>query len=509
MAALALARSGKRVLVLERGPWAARDETAWSPRSILLEQKYRSLTPYEAPQFGGRKLVYPNEAVGGNSVFYGAASFRLRELDFRRRSEYEGNDTIPDGFVDWPISYSELSPFYDQAETLLGVVGELEGDPTEPPRTQDYGGQPPPYGFHAKKLVDAAQGLGLHPFHVPLAINFAGNHGRPKCIKCMTCDLFPCKVCAKNDISVTVLPAAQKLGAEIRGGIVVTNVAHHAGRVTGVVGIDTSTGESFKETSDVVIVSAGALASPRLLIASGISDLGAGGRWIGRYLMRHCSGIVIGLCSFETNPEKMFHKQVAITDFYLGSKSERGPRGPWGAIQGLQVPPPEYVRGQAPFPFDRLGELTIPYQLFLLCIAEDVPNADNRVALHPHRRDEFDLSIARIEHRYCRRDLAGRNALLRQAARVLKSAGAKLRVRKTINTFSHAIGTCRFGHDPATSALDEHCRVHGVPNLFVIDGSFMPTAGGLNPSLTIAANALRVGEHLATHWEVYAQGTGE
>jgi choline dehydrogenase-like flavoprotein len=507
--ALALARAGKRVLILERGPWVARDDTAWDPRAILLEQKYRSDTPYDAPQFSGRKLLYPNEVVGGNSIFYGGASLRLRELDFERRTRYLSDHNLTNGYVDWPISYSALEPYYDEAESLLGVAGLAGTDPTEPPRSAEYASAPPAFGAASKRLATAAEHLGLRPFHIPLAINFAGNHGRMRCIRCMTCDLFPCKLGAKNDISVTILPEAERLGATIRGRTVVTRLHHERGRLLGVSGVNLESGKSFRATSDVTIVSAGTIASSRLLLASGLEDYARGHRWIGRYLMRHCSGIVIGIYPFETNPEQIFHKQVAVTDFYDGGKGARGPSGPWGMIQGLQSPPPEYVRGQAPFPIDRVGAVTLRYQSFLLCIAEDEPQADNRVELDTSRRDKLGLPLARLQHGYTRSDRARRRALLRQAARILRKSGAVLRVRKTINTFSHAVGACRFGHDPATSALDANCRVHGIPNLFVLDGSFMPTSGGVNPSLTIAANALRAGKHIAVNWDTYTRANGE
>lgn len=507
-AALTLAQAGRRVLLLERGTWASRDDSAWDPQAILIEQKYRSQTPYEAPQFSGRKLIFPNEVIGGNSIFYGGASLRLRESDFERRSRNQSQD-LPVGLCDWPVTYETLAPFYDEAEAILGVVGQDGADPTEPPRSHPYPTSPPQLGSTAKLLASAAEQLGMRPFHIPLAINFEGNHGRARCVRCTTCDLFPCKIGAKNDVSVTVLPAAEQHGAQIRGRVVVTGLQHRNGRITGVSGIDLESGRRFEATSDITIVSAGAIASPSLLLASGLDGIATGHALIGRYLMRHCSGIAIGMYPFVTNPEQRFHKQVAITDFYEGSSDHAGPSGPWGMIQGLQAPPVEYVRGQAPFPINRIGAATVRYQGFLLCIAEDEPYRDNRVVLDPRQRDHFGSPLARVEHRYSRRDRAGRRALLRQASRVLRKSGALLRVRKTINTFSHAVGTCRFGDDPQHSATDVYCRVHGVPNLFVVDGSFMPTSGGVNPSLTIAANALRVGRHIAAHWDTYAHGRGE
>ena len=510
--ALQLARAGKSVLVLDRGRWVDRDDSAWSPRMILTDRKYRSETPYEAPQAVRRKLMFPNATIGGSSVFYGAASFRLREADFERRSHPLVQGALADGYVDWPISYPDLAPYYDQAEQLLGVVGEAGVDPTEPPRTTAYGAAPPEYGSSARKIAEAAQRLGLQPFRIPLAINFPNGkpNGRSTCIRCTTCDLFPCKLGAKNDVSVTILPEAIRHGAELWGETVAVRIDHTGGRVTGVDCLDLRTGTRSTVSADAVVVSGGASPSARLLLVSGFGDVGPNGQLIGRYLMRHCSGVSIGLFPFQTNPERMFNKQVAITDFYFGHPHRKhGPDGRWGMIQVLQVAPPEYMRLEAPFPINRIGEWTIRYQIYLLCLAEDIPQAQNRVTLHLSRTDQTGHPLASVYYRHHRRDHQGRRALHREASRILRAAGAYLRLHKPIYTFSHALGTCRFGTDPQHAVLDPACRVFGVPNLFVVDGSFMPSSGGVNPSLTIAANALRVGQHMTEHWGTIASGRGD
>ena len=504
--ALKLARAGKSVAVLERGPRVTRDESAWDPKAILTDKKYASRIGFEAPQFPTRRLMYPYSVVGGNSVLYGAASFRLREADFERRSRFGDANDPEHAYADWPMSYADLAPYYDEAEQLLGVVGEVGTDPTEPPRTTEYVGPPMPYGTPAKRLVAAAESLGLQPFPIPLAINVHGQYGRARCIQCTTCDLFPCKIGAKNDLAVAVLPEAERLGAKVMASTVAKRLVRDGSRVCGVVITDAETGEERTLTCDIAVVSAGAIASPKLLLASGLDNVGPNGALIGRYLMRHCSGIVIGLFPFTTNPEQRFHKQVAITDFYFGNHGRNGggPPGPWGMLQALQVPPPEYMLSDAPFPLNRVGAMTAKNHTYLLCIAEDAPQRPNRVELHPTRRDEFGHPIANVLHRYAKRDLAGRRALARSAARVLRRAGSWVRLRKPIYSFSHAVGTCRFGTHPENAVLDPNCRMFGVDNLFVVDGSFMPTSGGLNPSLTIAANALRVGDHLARDWSTFA-----
>ncbi len=498
MVALAAVRAGLRVLLIERGRWVDRDDSAWDPRAILMDRKYRSASPFETPRYGfGRTRFYPDEAVGGKSVFYGAASFRLREADFRLRERYP--DVCPED-VDWPIGYDDLAPFYDEAERLLGVVGVAGLDPTEPPRSGGYGAAPPAFSAPARRVADTATALGLHPFPIPLAINFASTDGRRSCVQCLTCDLFPCKIAAKNDLSVTVLPAAVAGGATVLHSTIALRLVRQGDRVTGVDCRDAATGRPFVVPCRVCVVSAGAIPSAALLLASGLGAVEPNGALIGRNLMRHCSGIVIGIFAAPTNPERVFHKQVAIADFYFGGRQGASPPGPWGLIQGLQVPPPEYIAAEGGVPIGMIGARTADRQVFLLCIAQDLPDRANRVEIDPTLTDRYGAPIPRVFHRYSRRDRQARSALHREAARILRGAGALIRVRKPINTFSHAVGTCRFGDDPKRAVVDPWCRFFGVPNLFVVDASFFPSSGGVNPSLTIAANALRVGRHLVAEW---------
>ncbi len=506
--ALRLAEAGKQVLLLERGTWVDRDDSAWDPLAILVDRKYKSKTAHELPEKNGRKLSHPDDAVGGKSVFYGAASFRLRVDDFRARSIISVPPEDPAQPVDWPISYDDLEPFYAEAEREIGVAGVAGVDPTEPPRSSDYCVAPPPYGNVSRRLAGAATKLGMKPFPMPLAINFDGSSGRPKCEMCMTCDLFPCKICAKNDLSVTLLPRAKQHGATIRDNVKVKRLIMSAGRVSAVECHDVITGRDYTVSCDLCVVSCGAIASAKLLLNSGLGELEPNGRLIGHHLMRHCSGVAIAFFPFKTNPEKQFHKQFAITDYYFGDP-RRKPEGPWGIIQALQTPPPEFMLASREYPrfVGWAGALTVPYHAYLLCMAEDLSNYENRVEIDPVRRDAFGMPLASVYHEYCKRDLRARRALFRVAGRILRKAGAIFHGPMPIHTYSHAIGTARFGVDPVDSVLDPWCRLFGLDNLFVVDGSFLPSSGGVNPSLTIAAMGLRVGKHLAENWNEVA-GTG-
>ncbi len=500
--ALKLARAGLRVLVLERGKWVDRDDTAWDTTAIQIDRKYRGVTPYEVDERWGRKLTYPDDAVGGKSIFYGAASFRLREADFATAARFPRlpEDSIPN--MDWPIGYRDLAPFYDEAEQAIGVAGVAGEDPTEPPRSQGYPAKPAPYGRSAKRIAHAAERLGLKPFPIPLAINFRGDRGRPACVMCMTCDLFPCKICAKNDLAVTVLADAHRCGARVRSRTIARRLLVDGSRVRGVDCLDLDRGSQMTITCDLCVVSCGAIGTAALMLSSGLGNHHPNGSLIGRRLMRHCSGIVIGIFPFKTNPERQFHKQVAITDYYLGESGSR-PEGPWGTIQGLQTPPPEFIEKTSPYPFPvgHIGARSVDYHAYLLCIAEDLPRLENRVEVDETAVDAFGMPRAKVFHEYFPRDLRARKALVRAGSRILRQAGALLRVRLPIHTYSHALGTCCFGTNPETAVLDSNCRFFGVGNLFVVDGSFLPSSGGVNPSLTIAANGLRVGHFLAESWD--------
>ncbi len=504
LAALPAVEAGLRVLLLERGRWVDRDDSAWDAKQILVDRKYRSASPYYQQTRLGRSTIYPDEVVGGKSVFYGAASMRFREQDFDLTSQFgTGADAPPS----WPIRYPDLAPYYDDVEQLLGVAGVAGVDPNEPPRGCGYAHEPPAYSEPARRVAQAATTLGLRPFPLPLAINYGNDGGRQSCVQCMTCDLFPCKISAKNDLAVTVIPQAQRSGAEVLHSTIVARLIRRQDAITEIECLDIQSGKRFVVRCQVCIVSAGAIGSAALLLSSGLGNQGPSGALVGRYLMRHCSGIVIGLFPFETNVARRFHKQVGITDFYHG-RDEEGPRGPWGMIQGLQTPPPEFMVAEGGFPIGVLGARTVRRHIYLICIGQDLPQAANRVKIDPGQQDVYGLPVPLIHHRYSKHDLAVRRALYRQAARILRAAGAVIRLRKPINTFSHVVGTCRFGANPETAVLDPWCRFHGMRNLFVVDGSFMPTSAGVNPSLTIAANGLRVGRHIVANWDRYAAGVG-
>jgi choline dehydrogenase-like flavoprotein len=485
MAAVPLVRSGLRVLMLERGGWVERGSHNWGDEgAFVLTPHYTTESGYSIRGWTGWRPQGICACVGGPSVFYGGASFRYRVRDFEGASEIVGGSG-----AEWPIRYADLEPYYAEAEQLLGISGEAGSDPTEPPRSTPYPGSPMALAEPSRRIARAATSLGLRPFRIPLAID-GGN-----CAACTTCDAFACAVGAKNDLATRLIPLLQAGGLELRSGMVVRRLVVARGRVRSVEAVDVGSGAAMSFGADRFVLAAGALASPHLLIASGLERLNAGGAVIGRYLMRHCNAMMYGVFPTDPNPRGEHHKQVAINDFYFGDPLTPA-LGKLGNIQQVMAPPISLVRALLPRPMGAAASALVGRLTGLLVIAEDQPCRDNRVVIEAGSVDRFGLPGARIHHRYTDRDRAARRTLLRRARQVLRRAGARFTLTWNVNTFSHAVGTLRMGADPESSALDEECRFRGLENLWVTDGSVLPTSAGVNPSLTIAANAMRVGERV-------------
>ena len=256
--------------------------------------------------------------------------------------------------------------------------------------------------------------------------------------------------------------------------------------------VDMTSRRRFELRSGLFVLGAGALHSPGILLRSGLGRF-PGSRLIGRFLMRHCNSVVAGVFPFRTNPEKVFHKQLCFSEFYEEHRDRHGRAT--GVIQDIYTPPASAIRHFAPAGVKRLAGAAAPYMQNLLCIAEDEPRFDNAVQLSGEL-DAFGVETVKVDHQYSDADFERRDLLISQARRLLKAAGALMTRVHEIDSFSHAVGTARCGHSPEDSVLDADCRFRGVDNLYVLDGSCFPASGGVNPSLTICANALRVAERL-------------
>ena len=493
LAAHELVHAGWRVLMLERGPWVARGPGNWAPEAVgFLGPYYSTDTPYRVLARGERETVGSFQCVGGQSVFYGGASPRFRAEDFEPPPEIVG-----DSGARWPFAYEDLEPHYTRAERIIGVAGEAGPDPTEPFRSARYPQPPGALSPLARRVWDAARSLGLHPFRLPLALNHARRPGRAPCAACPNCDGFACAIGAKNDLATAVLPGLLRRGLRLEAETVAVRLVARGRRLTGVECVERRTGRRVHHTARVFVLAAGALASPHLVLASGLERLSPAGGAVGRYLTRHYNALVMGVFPGRPDPEEEFHKQVGIHDFYFGHPTIARPAGKLGAIQQRSTPPSALVKAQAPPLLRALAARAVPHVTGLMVIAEDQPQRENGVAIDSRRIDPYGLPQPLVTHRYSRRDVEAGGALVARAREILRRAGAWITYVHPMRSFSHAAGTLRMGTDPASSALDPGGRFRGTENLYVADASVFPTSGGVNPSLTIAACALRLGAHLA------------
>lgn len=485
-----LLRAGWRVLMLERGEWLVRGPDNWRPEAVRdLSPHYDSSTPYELTG-ETRGQAGSIHCVGGASVFYGGASMRYREADFTPTPEERQAGAA------WPYSYLELEPYYTAAEQMIGVAGLSGSDPTEPFRSAPYPHGLPPLSRVGQRMADASERSGFHPFRLPLAINFVAGSTRDTCVRCSTCDCYPCAVGAKNDVASALLPGLLANGLELITGTAAVRIRVSGRRATGVDCLHTASRTRVGYSARHVIVAAGALASPHLLLASGLADQHASGRFVGRMLMRHVNAIVFGVFADRLDPAREFHKEIGINDFYFGHPSVAEPRGKLGTIQQVHGPPAGLVRMGLPDPLGSLGSKLLGRMTGLIAIANDQPQASNRLELLK-TTSHLGLPNARVHHRYSARDRAARAALVEVAKTVLREAGALVTFSLPVRTFSHAMGTVRIGSDETRAPLDPDGRLRGVDNVLVADASVLPTSAGVNPSLTIAATALRIGCRLA------------
>lgn len=481
MAAHALVGAGRRVLMLERGGWVGRGPENWGERGAgLVTPHYNMETAHDVKAGRKRYRAGSWNCVGGMSVFYGGASYRFRARDFDNDA-----DVVGDSGAQWPFGYPDLEPYYARAEQLLNVAGEATCDVDEPPRSTSYPQPPQPLVPSARRIADAARRLGFTPSRIPLAISYGAAGQRGGCMRCGSCDGYACAAEAKNDLATGIIPRLIQQGLELRTNTVAVRLVRSGSRISGVQCIHRVTGERETLTADLVLLGAGALATPHLLLASDLAAVNPAAGAVGRYLTRHRNAVVLGVYGGRQNPVREFDKQVAILDLYAHA----------GSIQQL-TPPPGLARAYLPRALRRPAMMLLARASGLLVIAEDQPRRENGVTVDASRSDRFGLPKLCVTHDYSARDERAAADLVTQAKRVLRESGALFTLVHPIETFSHALGTVRMGPDERTAPLDGEGRYRGVDNLYVVDGSALPRSASLNPSLTIAANALRIGANL-------------
>ncbi len=494
-----LASTGKSILILERGDYVPREKANWDSRAVNVEGRYQ--TKEEWRDKNGKPLhPHTNYYVGGNTKFYGAALFRLRREDFGEIKHFGGISPA------WPVSYDDLEPYYLQAERLYHVHGQRGEDPTEPAASGPY---PHPAISHEPRiqaLSDDFERLGLKPFHTPLGLQIdEKNPQSSKCIRCNTCDGYPCLIDAKSDAqTLCVDPALRFPNVSLLTNAYVERLETTvSGReVSRVVVTRNDATENY--SADVVVVSCGAINSAALLLRSANDKhphgLANSSDIVGRHYMGHVNSVLLAVSKCP-NPT-LYQKTLAVNDFYLGSREWNHPMGHFsfvGKLDGvaLSAGAPAVAPG---WTLDLMAKHALSFWL----TSEDLPDPNNRVTLDrdgrivlqytPNNQEAHARLTSKLKElmgQQSKCDVHGHDCHQGLFARNLF-----LGDRIPLAGVAHQNGTIRFGSDPRTSALDIHCKTHDVDNLYVVDGSFFPSSAAVNPALTIMANALRVGDHL-------------
>ena len=544
--ALHLARAGKSLLILERGPFLPQEKLNWSTSAVFLQNRYHTK---EVWQDKDGKDLHPQQSyfVGGQTKVYGAAMFRMRAEDFGVIHHHGGISPA------WPISYADLEPFYTQAEALFHVHGDLgtapsvpggfgsSFDPTEPFHSTKY----PFPAFSNEPRMQAIENdvrkLGVNTFPIPLGLKRnEANPNESQCVRCDTCDGYPCLVHAKSDADINCIreilhlpnvtlstnTRVLRLLTNATGTAVESVEVQHAGETT-----------PATYSAHLFAVCAGAINSAVILLQSATDKHPTGlanrSDQVGRNFMYHQADALLAL-SLQHNDDS-YTKTWGTNDFYLKDPDPSYPF-PLGQVQPIGSFHHEMMKSDAPpltpgFVLEGMKHRAVPWWL----TTEDLPDPENRVTLHnstpgatpesipsqqpgpagPHGSSDtgvFNETATvlvapphRIKLSYTPNNVESFTRLKDRWVDTLKKAGhadtsiplsAYFKKRIPLEGVGHQNGTCRMGTDPATSVLDPHCKAHDLDNLYVVDASCFPSASAVNPSLTIIANAIRVADHL-------------
>jgi choline dehydrogenase-like flavoprotein len=496
-----LAPTGKRILLLERGDYLPREAENWDASAVFANNRYISADTW----YDERNRPFQPQIhyfIGGATKMYGAALYRLRREDFEETRHYEGISPA------WPITYEEFEPYYTRAEQLYQVHGQHGEDPTEGFASAQYPYPPVSNEPRIQQLYDDLAKGGFHPFHAPCGILLdEQNMPYSTCIRCATCDGFPCLVHAKADAEVIcVRPALQQysnLTLLTNAQAVKLNTSSTGTEVTEVVVQRGGTNQPKQQEvyrGSIVVVSCGAGNSAQLLLLSANDKhphgLANGSDQVGRNYMFHNSRAILAV-SLEEN-HTMYQKTLGLNDFYFGME---GFEYPMGNIQMCGKSSPPMYRGEKPLltrlaPGWSLSDVASRAMDFWLS-TEDLPRPENQVTI----TQEGNIRLT-----YTTNNQVPSQKLYDKLKSMLPHLGMNthhliprdLYMQNPIPVagVAHQSGTCRFGTDPRSSVLNTNCRAHEVDNLYVVDTSFFPSIGAVNPALTAIANAIRVGEHI-------------
>ncbi|TQK51251.1 choline dehydrogenase-like flavoprotein [Streptomyces sp. SLBN-118] len=474
--ARALAGSQARVLLVEQGDFLPRERENWSPADVFERGRYKNAAPWT--DSAGRPFqpgVY--HYVGGSTKMFGACLPRFREEDFTAVEHWEGSSPA------WPFSYADLEPHYTVAEQWYQVHGSPGEDPTEPQRSQPYPFPALPHEPYVAHLRERLLQQNLHPYALAMGVD-----RRPggTCIRCRTCDGFPCMVGAKSDAEMcAVRPALAQDNVRLLTGtrVVRLDTDHAGGRV--VRAQAERNGATLELRAGTFVVSCGAVASAALLLSSESSahpqGLANSSGLVGRGYMQHNNTALLAVDLHRSNPT-WFQKTLGVNDYYRPGPTTSYPLGNLQLLGKLQASMLKAARPRVPRPLlDAVSSRSVEWWV----MSEDLPDDRNRIVLGPTGRPQVHWQPTNTRaHR----------ELITRARQMMRRAGYQLVATETlgVETDSHQCGTLRAGEDPARSVLDPYCRTHDVRNLFVVDASFFPSSAAMNPALTVAAQAIRV-----------------
>lgn len=531
---------GKRVLVLEHGPnyfpglddpnpdmprpLFSNDELKHAIRNFieqdaLVEPRTFRTQENEAARFVADLNVLP-KTVGGGAVHADMKYPRFNSVDFRLASELASKGVLYEGasFADWPLTYEELEPFYEEAERISGVQGLAGADPFASPRRSEYPMPPGLPMYVAEVLSAGARARGYTPFPYPGAQNSRFYRGRPPCNDCGFCSGYGCPNNSKGSPAVTALREALLSGrCQVRYNCHVTRLLHDGGRrVVGVEYVD-DRGERQRASADVYLLAASAIESARLCLLSEPGGLGNNSGLVGRFLMFHAKNLAVGIYRQRLHGERGRSITHGISDLrgVRPGGNEINPTVPLGGIVEFGTNSGAISGAQAALQaldlarLQNLRSLTLKRLLranvfqahiaVLIQQGEDAPYFHNRVDLDDRLRDVFGQPVPRVTYRAGALERAARQFYGPLLVEIHRAAGADFGFLAPTDSpplTRHVMGTLRMGDDPRSSVCDRYQRFHDVENLYAVDGSVFVTSSGYNPTLTIIALALRAAAYL-------------
>lgn len=515
-----LSSAGFSVVVLEQGPhlrpgdfrhdewdYTQTEGLVWGSRKGH-PQTFRRYEHEKAQLVEGAVLGYAHN-VGGSSAHFSGNFWRLRPIDFMEASVR--GPIAGTNFVDWPITYEELEPYYTKVDWEIGLSG-VEG-PWDPPRSKGYPCPPMPVKSSGVLLERAAKKLGWTAYPEPHAILSQAYNGRPGCIHCGFCNGFGCEVGAKSSTAVTMIPLAEATGkCELRTGCTVSRInTNEQGRVTEVVYWEED-GTEQAQRAKAVVLSANGAESARLLLLSESSrfpdGLANASGMVGKNLMFNGSSNVSGLFPEAVNAHKSVATTRVIHDFYSIDPKHGFYGG--GGIDARSLsrglPMAAAMRGSV-FTGKRWGseyKKALEQEFTHTCSfnghTTSLPLSSNNVTLDPEVKDKWGRPALRTTFMNHPDDLATMKFFMERSMELMDAAGAIQKVSSYAQNGQrggvHLLGTCRMGNDPATSVVNRYNRAHDVPNLYMVDGGSLVTSGRGQPTMTIMALAFRAADHL-------------